>query len=296
MFNFREMSDHLSLYKLENKYEIMLDKNVKIANREDFLDGTLGDRMKFFEKQSRIFLKPDIGDALVMRFDGRSFSTFTQGYIKPIDDVLVECMTQAMSAVAQEIQGAFIAYTQSDEITVICKPKTHDMEQLVFEGNIQKLCSIYASTVSTVFNLTMLKHRNDDKLNTKYYKGSIPKLAQFDARAWLLPKEELINSIIWRQQDCERNSISGMAQSLYSHKLLHGKDQTKMLEMILTSGQNWHTMPIHLKHGMFTFKESYTKKDEFGQPAIRNRWVLDFNAPKLTEDKDYFEDKLKNIG
>jgi len=272
----------------------MLDK-VKVPAREDFLEGGLGDRMKYYEDQSRLFLEPEIGDALVMRFDGRSFKSFTRGYIKPIDDVLVDCMAEAMSAVAQEVQGAFIAFTQSDEITVICKPKKHELEQMAFQGNVQKLCSTYASTVATVFNLTMLKHRQDDMLNPKYYNGGVPKLAQFDGRAWLLQKEELINCLIWRQQDCERNSISGMAQSMYSAKMLHGKDQGQMLEMILAGNNDWHSLPNHLKHGMFTFKESYTKKDHLGQPVIRNRWVLDLNAPKITEDRIYFEDKLKNL-
>jgi tRNA(His) 5'-end guanylyltransferase len=141
----------------------------------------------------------------------------------------------------------------------------------------------------------MLKHRQDDMLNPKYYKGGMPKLAQFDARAWLLSKEELINCLIWRQQDCERNSVSGMAQSLYSHKMLHNKDQSKMLEMIEASGKNWHTLPNHLKHGMFSFKESYTKKDQLGQPVIRTRWVLDLEAPRITENRAYFEEKLNNI-
>lgn len=272
-----------------------MEKTVKAADRSAFVEGGLGDRMKFYENEGRFFLQPEIDDALVMRFDGRSFSSFTHGYTKPFDDVLVDCMVKSMAAVAQEIQGAFIAYTQSDEITVICKPKQHDTEQMPFQGNVQKLCSTYASVVATTFNLTMLSHRQEDMLNPKYYKGGLPKLAQFDARAWLLPKTELVNCLIWRQQDCERNSVSGLAQTIFSHKLLQNKDQSQMLDMIAKSGHDWHSLPNHLKHGSFVFKESYAKKDHLGQPILRNRWTIDFNAPRISENKDYFEGKLQQI-
>lgn len=268
---------------------------IEKANRDDFEEGSLGDRMKFYESSSRIFLDPKIGDSLIMRFDGRSFSSFTHSYIKPYDESITDCMLQATLAVSEEIPNAIFAYTQSDEITVICKPKTHDEEEIPFKGNVQKLCSVYASTVSTVFNLTMQKCRQEDVYNQKYYRGGIPKLAQFDARVWLLHKEELINCLIWRQQDCERNSVSMVAQNLYSHKMLQNKNKEKMLEMILEAGQDWNEMPINLQRGTFFYKEKYEKETLNNQKVTRNRWTFDQNMPMLSKDKNYFYQKFENI-
>jgi tRNA(His) 5'-end guanylyltransferase len=48
-------------------------------------------------------------------------------------------------------------------------------------------------------------------------------MAQFDARVFQIPqKVEVENYFIWRQQDATRNSISSVAQSMYSPKELHG--------------------------------------------------------------------------
>ena len=45
------------------------------------------------------------------------------------------------------------------------------------------------------------------------------------------------NYLIWRQQDATRNSISSVAQSLYSHKELDGKNSSELQEMIFAKGK-----------------------------------------------------------
>lgn len=267
---------------------------VEAAKREDFEEGGLEDRMKFYENKCRLFLKPHIGESLIMRFDGRSFKSFTSTFNKPFDPDITESMLNAALAVCQELPKAFCAYTQSDEITIICHPKENDIEEIPFKGNVQKLCSVFASTVSTAFNMSMLQFRLKDNVNLKYYKNDLPKMAQFDARVWLLPKEELINSIIWRQQDCERNSVSMLAQDLYSHKMLQNKNREQMITMIDKTGQSWQHLPINLQRGSFIFKEDYTKTGPKGELTTRTRWVVDTNMPKISSDRNYFLKLLKS--
>ena len=60
------------------------------------------------------------------------------------------------------------------------------------------------------------------------YKG-----ARFDSRVFTIPSPtDVINYLIWRQQDATRNSISAVAQSLYSHSQLNGKSGNEQQEMI----------------------------------------------------------------
>ena len=47
--------------------------------------------------------------------------------------------------------------------------------------------------------------------------------ALFDSRAFNLPKEEVCNYFIWRQQDATRNAIQLVGQSNFSHNQLQGK-------------------------------------------------------------------------
>lgn len=56
---------------------------------------------------------------VIIRVDGRAFHTFTKGFQKPFDDVLMRVMQDTMKYLCENIQGCVFGYTQSDEITLI---------------------------------------------------------------------------------------------------------------------------------------------------------------------------------
>lgn len=56
---------------------------------------------------------------VIIRVDGRAFHTFTRGFKKPFDDVLMRAMQDTMKYLCENIQGCVLGYTQSDEITLI---------------------------------------------------------------------------------------------------------------------------------------------------------------------------------
>ena len=55
---------------------------------------SLGDRMKTYENVTRTYLTRRT--PVVIRIDGKTFHSFTKGFKKPFDDVLVETMQQTM--------------------------------------------------------------------------------------------------------------------------------------------------------------------------------------------------------
>jgi len=113
------------------------------------------------------------------------------------------------------------------------------------------------------------------------------KLAFFDSRVYTIPdQEEVLNYILWRQQDTTRNSISSVAQSLYSHKELHGKSSNEMQEMCFKKGVNWNDYNESLKRGRLIVKEQYQKDD-----AMRSRWIST-SAPMVTQNRDYYRDLI----
>lgn len=114
-------------------------------------------------------------------------------------------------------------------------------------------------------------------------------LAMFDSRVFNIPREEVTNNLIWRQQDAVRNSIQSVGQAYFSHKELDKKSQNDIQEMLFQEhGVNWNDYPIHLKQGSCCIK--VTTEDSESN-IVRSNWVIDEEIPIFTKNRDYI-DKL----
>ena len=99
----------------------------------------------------------------------------------------------------------------------------------------------------------------------------------FDARCFNIPKEEVVNLVLWRQFDAERNSINSMGQSYFSHKELQNKNCGEVLKMLEDKGVFWNNHSNAFKHGVACINNG-------------DGWELDYNMPMLKgEDRDYLE-------
>lgn len=102
--------------------------------------------------------------------------------------------------------------------------------------------------------------------------------ATFDARAFNVPQYEVINNLIWRQQDATRNSILSLAQSLYPHKQIEGiKCNELQNKMLIEKDVNWNNLETKLKRGSCCIRDNESK------------WFIDYNIPIFTENRDYIE-------
>jgi len=75
----------------------------------------------------------------------------------------------------------------------------------------------------------------------------------FDSRAWIVPdKEEAVNTLLFREIDATKNSISMLAQSKFSHKELDGKSGNEKQEMLFSKfGINWNDVESRFKRGVY---------------------------------------------
>jgi tRNA(His) 5'-end guanylyltransferase len=194
----------------------------------------------------------------------------------------------------QNIQGAKFASVHSDEISILVTDYDDIDTHAWFDGNLQKMASISASLATAKFNQLRMTRACDnfggdlefDALDREVIEKF--KLAMFDARVFQIPyQEEVINYFLWRQQDATRNSISSVAQSLYSAKELHGKKTSDMQEMILQKEINWNDYTPREKRGSVIrkFNETFTRPD--GDEYTRSKWKADPNTPIISQDKDY---------
>jgi len=232
----------------------------------------LGNRMKEqYENRTRVYLPRRT--YTVVRVDGKAFHTYTKMADKPFDETLMMAMQATAIGMCERIQGAKFAYTQSDEISVLLTDFEKPQTDAWFDGNVQKIASISASIATMVFNQFMQK---------EVVKG-FSSDAMFDARVFTIPDPvEVENYFIWRQQDSTRNSISMAAQTVYSHKELHGKNTSDMQEMLFQKGINWNDYTPNEKRGTVIRRVSYTFEG-----TQRNRWEADSNTPIFTQDRGY---------
>ena len=269
-----------------------------MANNKD----SLGDRMKKYEYETRKYLERK--QPVIIRIDGKAFHSFTRGLKKPFDDIFVKTMQDTMKYLCENVQGCVLGYTQSDEITLVLVDYQNREASAWFDNNIQKMVSVSASMATLAFNKAW--HENirtislpatfdfmsDEKKSywlKKYHTYHDKEWkATFDSRVFTLPKEEVVNCLIWRQQDATRNSIQSVGQANFSHKELHGKNCSDIQDMlILEKGINWNDYSATLKRGSCCVKKPFKINEGTEQEAVRNKWVIDNEIPIFTQDKDY---------
>jgi tRNA(His) 5'-end guanylyltransferase len=95
----------------------------------------LGDRMKAYESlETERLIDPEL--PLVVRLDGRAFSTFTRGMDKPFDARITEIMGAVTAHLVNQAH-AIVGYTQSDEITLILESESPESVP-IFGGRVFK--------------------------------------------------------------------------------------------------------------------------------------------------------------
>ena len=231
---------------------------------------------------------------LIIRIDGKAFHTFTKGFKKPFDAILMKSMQTTMLELCKNIQNIKLGYTQSDEISLLLTDYDCLETSQWFDSKLQKIVSVSASSATLYFNKVFAEwaNKNDELLiqnmggakekDIRYadvlMKAS-KKGAMFDARAFVLPKEEVTNYFLARQNDATRNSIQSLGQKYFSHKELIGKSQNEIQNMLYTlKGVNWNDLSIDCKRGVCAIRDNW------------NKWFIDPFIPIWkNEDRYYIE-------
>lgn len=282
----------------------------------------LGIRMKtFYEQipQSRLMRRTPVA----IRIDGRAFHTFTRGFQKPFDEVLIKSMQETMKYLCENIQGCVLGYTQSDEITLILVDYKKLTSSAWFDYEVQKICSIAASMATMAFNKSFEKNVADFECDCaveyetnggcgagtpeykmcQIYSKAVEKGAMFDCRCFNIPKEEVTNLIYWRQLDASRNSIQMLGQANFLHKELQGKSCNDIQNMLVTQkGIDWNNLPTCQKRGSCCIKVSgvfdwsYMARLLAGtrdSVPIRSFWFIDEDIPIFKgEDRKYIDELI----
>lgn len=237
---------------------------------------SLGDRMKGYEsvpKTTLIRRTP-----VIIRIDGKAFHTFTR-CLPGLDDSLTKtpfstvmhaAMMYTTQMLVENVQNCVIGYTQSDEISLLLRDYDELETQPWFGYGVQKMASISASIATAAFN-----HYFGDWARAQ---AQFSDFALFDSRVYNIPKEEVTNYFIWRQQDASRNSVQMFGRFHFSQKQMHGKNNSQVQDMLmLEKGVNWNDLDTWMKRG-----SCVVRVPEVG--AVR-----DDEIPIFTQDRQYIE-------
>jgi tRNA(His) guanylyltransferase len=197
-------------------------------------------------------LRVDDGAWVVLRLDGRGFAKFTRDrYNKPFDLALSELMRSVAIELIQEF-GAVLAYTESDEISVLLPPRW-DM----FDRRVEKAVSISASIAAARFTL------------------DAGETAHFDSRIWVGDNiEGVAGYFSWRQTDAARCALNGWCYWTLLHhganerqatRRLHGARSEEKIALLAEHSVEFGAVPMWQRRGVLAFSK---KVDHVGHNPI----------------------------
>lgn len=188
--------------------------------------------MYFKELEAKSTVKLDKTLPVVVRLDGKSFSSFTKNFKKPFCEVFYLSMLDTTRLLLKsDIQGIVGAVVASDEISIFLRSFSDRKGNRsgYFDFNVQKLTSTLASRTTRLFNICFRNNveifseeNYDDIERVKALKAAID-MAEFDCRSFSLnSNSEIYDYLLNRQLDFKRNAINMAAREEFSHSDLVG--------------------------------------------------------------------------
>jgi tRNA(His) 5'-end guanylyltransferase len=222
--------------------------------------------MKDLEQQYRTVLPAR--SYAVIRVDGKGFSRYTRGLQKPFDPKFTADMQATALFLCDNIDGAQLAFTQSDEISIVISDLGNANTQSWFGGQVQKIVSVTAALATAKFNRL---------------RPEIDALAAFDGRTHHLDGAEgVLDYVRWRQADAMKNSVGMLASHHFSHHDLQGVPVRERKAMLADKGVYWDDLDQAVKQGTFVRRVPteepvtywHTKLHEFKTLDVqRNTWT-----------------------
>lgn len=221
-------------------------------------------------------------------------------------------MQETAKYLCENIQGCQLAYTQSDEISLLLIDYQRFETSAWFDYEIQKMCSISASMATMAFNQIFrdmvgelhIKGSLEEEYSCILYKAA-QKGAMFDSRVFNIPREEATNYFYWRQLDASRNSIQMVGQANFSHRELQHKSCNDIQDMLMIQkGINWNDFPTYQKRGSCVVRnkvvlesDDVTEKCMLRDPKQgENNWIIDKDIPIFKGEGRQYIEQFVNVG
>lgn len=219
---------------------------------------------------------------VIVMLDGRSFSKkIKNNFKRPFDEKFIEIMNETAKYVCENVSNCKLAYVQSDEINLILYDTP--MQGSFFNNRLCKIQSIIASMATSKFNQLALLNTLKELPCSKEDAVQIindTSLYEFDCKAWVVPNEnDAFAAILYRQNDCIRNSKEAVAQYFFSHNELHKKTTDEQIAMV----KSVHCIDWNL---------DYNDGEKYGRFIVKNKLEFtEVNIENISTVKTYIRHK-----
>ena len=227
---------------------------------------------------------------VMVMLDGRSFSSkIKKKFARPFDKCFTDMMDETAKYLLKNVQGCKFAYTQSDEISLALTDFDTPTTDAFFGNRLCKLQSVIASMATAKFNNLMMQY--ELMISVKGCQAIAEKIGlyEFDCKAWNVPTyNDVLAWLLYRQNDCIKNSKQQTAQTYLSHKELMGKNTDEQIRLLLETKEiDWNTFPDEWKYGRFVYKVERILTSPEGQEYTR--YYPDVFAAYPLNDEKYRE-------
>jgi tRNA(His) 5'-end guanylyltransferase len=203
-------------------------------------------------------------------------------------------MSHTMLELVKQVDGTVFGYQQSDEINLLLRNDQTLETDAWFGNRIQKMVAATASIATYEFN-NYLSHMHEPP--------DLDGPALFDSKVFALPNiTEAVNHLIYRQQDCMRNSVTAAAYAALRRKydrksaqdMLDRRSVPEREDLLYDEfGIDFHrSYPSGFRMGIAAYLAPHIVKNEYGE-TTKFRWILDPNLPRFADDQDFLHGILK---
>lgn len=244
-------------------------------------DDALGDMLKAIENRENQ-RRAGEDDAVMVRVDGIGFSKLTSDMAKPYDEDMASCMSYAAARLVSHFNPA-LAYTQSDEITLIFAPDA----QIPYGGRLMKLASSAAAKASSFLLVALMEKKAVE------YGDLIRRAPAFDGRAVASSPATAAKFLVWRELDARRNAALGAGRSRFPQPRLHGKTPAQIKRMLRDDGLDFDSLPAHFRHGTILRKRevrmtlSEAELERIPEPHRSRKRGEVFTRSRIVEDSGF---------
>lgn len=210
---------------------------------------------------------------VILRADGRYFSKYTKQLKleKPFDERLRDIFINVSRDLMAEFNPRYI-YTFSDEINIL-------LEDVPFNGRIEKLDSVFASFIASSFMKHLMK--SSDKFSVDIDTLKIP---SFDCRI-IMAYDNIKDYFKARQNEAWRNCLNSYAQAIlnknhsskHTAEILYKLNKSEINDLIYENGINIAHVPTWHKRGVAVYKiqkESVGINPKTGQKNISMKNII----------------------
>lgn len=230
--------------------------------------------MKQYEDAASVILP--IGMPIILRLEGKSFRNDTEFDPASRDEAMSDLMIESIEETLSHIHNAWFAYTFEDEVSFLIYNCKNPEPQVWFSNKLQSIVSYGASMMSGRWT------EKTERILLTRRKGG------FTGNAFVIPEHDVVNYFIWRQMECERNSILNFAKPHFDKCDVGCHNNDYLIKKCQDKGHNWHNLENRWRRGVGVYKMRYGNSDDGGVCMNGDLYTPDFSV-----DGKYVQEFLK---